>query len=223
MGADGKPDDAQNDDNASNNAGVNDDANKGGSGASGDAGTSKSGSDDGGDAGKSDGKDNDTISRAEYTALMNRMKAADKRATTAENRLKKIDEANLSDVEKAQQAAAEAAERVAKAEESLKNERIKNAFLAENSVTWHNSNDAFSMLNKEGLEITEDGKVTGMKEAIKSLAKDKAYLVKPTQTTEATGSEHNGRRKGDQNNDGDKSARARRFPAAYNNLSSTQS
>lgn len=157
----------------------------------------------------------DAVSREEFNAVMNRMKAADKRATTAENRLKKIDDGNLSEVEKAKKEAEEAKALAATATVELRNAKIYNAFLAETSFAWHDSGDSFALLGKEGVDIDDSGTVTGMKDAVKALAKNKPHLVKTTQTTEATGSEHNGRRKGETQSDADKSARARRFPAAY--------
>lgn len=59
--------------------------------------------------------------------------------------------------------------------------RLQNAFLTTNSVEWVDSETAFKLLDLDEVEIDEKtGKITGLKSAIEKLAKDKAYLLKPT-------------------------------------------
>lgn len=142
-----------------------------------------------------------TYSAEDYDRLMARMKAADRRASTAETRVKEFEKAGQSDLEKAQTEAQEAAKRAEAAEQALNVERIANAFLASNSVNWHDPMDALKMLRSDfmdGVEISEDGRVTGMKDAIKRMAREKKYLVNSESGTSASTSDGmNGKRKGD--------------------------
>jgi hypothetical protein len=171
--------------------------------------------DAGGD--NSDGKTGGTVSQADYDALMRRMQAADRAKTAAEKKLSDADKAKLDDVERAKVEAQEAKDRADKAEAGLRDEKIFNAFLSVKDVSWHDVSDAFAMFKlnyMDGVGVN-DGKVTGIDPAIKKMAKEKAYLVKPaTDGGGDTGSAHNGNRKGEQN-DTSRQARVARFPAAY--------
>lgn len=141
-----------------------------------------------------------TYSAKDYETLVARMKAADRRASAAENRVKEFEKAGQTELERVTSEAKEAAERAERAEQALNAERVANAFLASNDVTWHNAGDALAMLRSsymDGVEIGEDGRVTGMKEAIKRLAKEKAYLVRSDSPVASTSDGMNGRRKGD--------------------------
>ncbi len=199
----------------------------GGTGTGGDGGTTgttdttktgDTGTQDGGNGTDSTGT-TDAVSRADYDALMKRMQAADRRAQTEENARKALEDKDKSEAELAKQRAAEAEAKVVAMAQDRKNDKLLNAFLSDTTTSWHDSTDAFNLLRSsfmDGVEVDDDGNVTGLGPAIKKLAKDKAYLVKPAGTSEATGNAQNGTRKGADGKDKtDKEAMARRFPSAY--------
>ena len=161
-----------------------------------------------------------TVSQADYDALMRRMQAADRRAAAAEKKQKEVDDKDKTEAEKAKEEAAEAKAETERLKADRKNDKLLNAFLSDSSTPWHNSADAFELLRTrymDGVEVDDDGVVTGLGPAIKKLAKEKGYLVKPAGTSEATGNAQNGNRKGeDSQNRTDKEKMGRRFPAAYN-------
>jgi hypothetical protein len=175
----------------------------------------------------SDGANNDitdgkntkgTVPQADYDAVFKRMQAADRAKIAAEKKLSDADKAKLDDVERAKIESQEAKDRADKAESALRDQKIFNAFLSHTDISWHDVNDAFTMLKNsfmDGVDVDENGKVTGIDPAVKKLAKEKAYLVKlDVDNGGSTGGIHNGQRKGDQNDTG-KAARQARFPAAY--------
>lgn len=130
-----------------------------------------------------------TIDKAEHDKVVARMNAADKAKGEAEKRLnetlarlKEFEDKDKSEIEKAQADAAEAQKRAEEAETALKRERINNAFLLHNSVTWHNPEKALALLDLSEVTISDDGTVVGMDKAIEALAKSDAYLVKTEDT-----------------------------------------
>ena len=142
-----------------------------------------------------------TYTAEEYEALHRRMQAADRRASGAEQKVQEYEKAGQTEIEKAQAEAKENEDRAVKAEQALQSERIANAFLASNDVTWHDPQDALDMLRSrymDGVEIGEDGKVVGIKAAITKMAKEKKDLVNSGSgaSTSAT-DQMNGKRKGD--------------------------
>lgn len=191
-------------------------------GSTGTADTTKTG--DTGTQGTGNGTDStgtaDAVSRADYDALMKRMQAADRRAQAEENARKALEDKDKSEAELAKQRAAEAETKLAEMAQDRKNDKLLNAFLSDTSVGWHNSTDAFNLLRTsfmDGVEVDDAGVVTGLGPAIKKLAKDREYLVKPAGTSEATGNAQNGNRKGSDGKDTqkDKEEMQKRFPAAF--------
>lgn len=159
-----------------------------------------------------------TYSAEEYEQLKSRMAAADRRADAEAAKVKKFENANKSDLERAQAEAAEAKQKADALAGQLKNAALQNAFLGNTSVTWQDPTDAFALLQQhfmEGVEVDEAGKVTGMDNAVKLLAKNKAYLVKPAAASEATGTAQNGQRKGEKENGIDAGLKSR-FPSVFN-------
>jgi hypothetical protein len=87
-------------------------------------------------------------------------------------------QAEMTDLQKAEAAKKAADEKNLKLEEDLKTERIKNAVLAEASKQgFEDPQDAYAMIDRAELEISADGKVDGVEEAIKALVKAKPYLL----------------------------------------------
>lgn len=164
-------------------------------------------------------KDEDEPSEAER--LRARMKAADKRAAAAEKALREKNDEGKPELEIAQRRVTELEERTAAQDAQLRELRIQNAFLTNNTVTWHDPSDAIRELsNMDGVEIDEDGKVIGVKDAIKKLAAKKPHWVKKAQdgdssddpSTEASGPKVNGKRRGEPQAP-NRDALAQAFPA----------
>jgi len=184
------------------------------------------GTDDDGDGTEGDGsndddveddKSSDTISRAEYERLTLRMKNADRRATAAENKVREFENKDKTELEKIKEERDEAIKARDEAHESLTKARMENAFFAHSKVTWHDPQDAFRLADLREVTIEDDGTVVGMEAAVKALAKAKPHLVKSdsvTPATEATGSQHNGKRKGS-DDDAAAADRKKRFPSVY--------
>lgn len=161
--------------------------------------------------------------REEFEDLKRRMQAADKnkseaekRATDAESKLKDIERKDQSDLEKAQTDLKDALEANASLAAKLDKMALTNAFLSDNTYDWVDASDAMALLNREGVEV-KDGEVTGLKPAIAALAKAKPHLLKPsdddksTNSSGASGSSTNGKRKGEGKDD--KTDYSSRFPA----------
>jgi hypothetical protein len=185
-----------------------------GTGGTGDGDADKDGTDDDGDK-DGDDKGKKTDDDSELERVRNRMRAADKRASDLEKQLKAIADKDKTDLQRATDEAAEAKKAHADLLESLRSTRLQNAFLNDTSVTWNDPADAFALMDKSDLEIDDEGKISGMANAIKKLAAAKKYLVKETDSsTAASGSSVNGKRKGDDGNTKpDRAALAKDFPA----------
>lgn len=193
----GSTNDAQGDNDTSNN-----DPN-----ASGAAGTSN-------DVPKDDATSVDTVTRAEFDQLFKRMQAADTAKSTAENKLKELERKDQSDLQKAQTDLEDTLKANQELSSKLNEMALNNAFLTDNKHSWADPADALRLLNMEGVEV-KDGVVTGLAPAIEKLAKDKPYLLKKegdgTDSSGASGSATNGKRKGSDPNE--KTDYSGRFPA----------
>jgi len=85
----------------------------------------------------------------------------------------------LSDVDKAKLETKEANDKLTAAQEALYNTRIRSAVVLEASrLKFADAGDAYNLADLSGTEIAEDGTVSGVKEALEKLAKEKPYLVK---------------------------------------------
>lgn len=140
----------------------------------------KKGTKDDDDAG---GGDDDKVSKADYDAVVRRMKAADKRASELEAEKKKDEDAKKDELQKAQDKVTELEQSVEDAQKTIKSLRLENAFLTANKHTWHNPDVAMKLAQDQGyIEdiIDEDGKVdkTALSKALDRLAKEHEYLVK---------------------------------------------
>jgi hypothetical protein len=109
-----------------------------------------------------------------------RMEAADRRATAAEreNKRLKVGSADSLD-EQGKQDLKDTVVRLNKAEESLTSMRLANAILLDTTYQWEDPELVLSALAKDDtVEIDEHGKVVGVKQALRSLAKSKPFLIK---------------------------------------------
>lgn len=119
-----------------------------------------------------------TVSRADYEALQRRLSAADKNNADFQTKLKAIEDAKLSDAEKTAKALEEAQKALAKKDEEIKEGKIRNAFLTDNTYDWHDSRAALKLADLSGVELKEDGTVTGLKEALKAVADANPWMLK---------------------------------------------
>lgn len=62
--------------------------------------------------------------------------------------------------------------------DTLKQTRLENAFLTDNTYSWHNPRRALQVADLSEVEIDSDGTVSGLSEALKALAKSDPYLLK---------------------------------------------
>jgi hypothetical protein len=107
------------------------------------------------------------------------------------------------------------AERLAKENNDLK---IRLAFFSVNTVDWQDVDAALRLLDTSDIDLDDKGNVDkrAMKAAIKQLAKEKAYLVKPATKDDDAGdgtgtTKMNGNRKGSRGT-ATKDELAKRFP-----------
>lgn len=119
----------------------------------------------------------ETVAKAEHDAVVARMKAADQRAAKVEAELKAIRDKDLPAQEKLAKDHAE----LVKSHEALVQQNrqtvIENAFLKANTFKWKDPEAALKLADLSGVEIGDDGKVTGMEQALKTLATSKKWLL----------------------------------------------
>lgn len=141
----------------------------------------KEGTDDGTDDGDGDGDGDKSkpVTQEAFDKLFQRMQAADRRATAAETKVKEAERAKMDDLQRAQDELKEATDKLQELEGDLKTERLHNAFLASNTITWHDPEMAMTHVNLEGV-LKDDGTVDSaqLKKQIQALAKEKPFLVK---------------------------------------------
>lgn len=156
-----------------------------------------------------------TVSRADFDALMARMRAADQNKAKAEAELKQLKDKDIPALEKAQRDLTEATAKAEKAEQELRDSRIHNAFLSDNKYEWHDPKTALKLADLSNVEVAEDGTVRNLAPALEALAKSHPFLLKPKteeqQPKGSTGAPGSGGRQPDGKMDA--SAMARRFPA----------
>lgn len=170
--------------------------------------------DDDGDS----GSNSDTVTKADFEKLERRMKAADQRATKAEKELKDIQDAELGELDKANNRVTELEHENTSLREELGSLKLNNAFLSANKITWHNPASALKLAQSEGYiedVIDEDGTVDekALGSALGKLAKEHEYLVKPREGAGPSG-ESSSTRSGNGNDDkATKEKDRRRAPA----------
>lgn len=129
----------------------------------------------------------DAVSRAEYDQRMVQLAAADRKREEAEQKLKALQDAALSEEEKRKRDLEEATEKLKAKEDTIKELRLDKAFLTDNTHDWHNPQAALQLANRSGITVADDGKVTGLKEALEAVAKAHPYLLKPKAEGETGG------------------------------------
>lgn len=181
--------------------------------------------DDADDGDSGDGTDDGskaTVSKSDFDKLFARMQAADRAKNLAETALREKEKAEMSDLDRTKAELEDERKKAEEAAAQVKTMMVENAFHRENKFAWHDVSDAIAALDLSGVEVTEDGKVTGMAAAIKDVAKRKPHYVKSKQEGSEEGDgdgppaangHNNGRRKGDKGEALDRAKLAQRFPA----------
>lgn len=117
--------------------------------------------------------------QAELDATIRRMQAADRNNSAAQVELKKFQDAQLTEQDRAKRDLAEAQaerEKLAAEKEALE---IKVAFLADTTYKWKNPDHALRLIDLSDVKM-DKGKLTGLKEAMKGLADEAKYLLADT-------------------------------------------
>lgn len=159
-----------------------DSTNTGGQSApEGSTGTADSGGTSGQSAGSASnaGQTSDnTVPRSDFERIQAQLSAADRKRAEFEAELKAIRDKDLPEMERLKRDFEETSAKLAKAEEMLRTVQIQNAFLKDNTYAWHNPETALKLADMSAVNITDDGNVTGLKEALKRLADNNKYLLK---------------------------------------------
>jgi len=158
-----------------------------GDGSTGGTGTGGSGSSGSGEgSGKSD--DDGKVSKAEFDALAERMKAADRNRSKAEEELKALRDKDLSEQEKTANRAKELESENTALKQELVTMKAKVAFLASSEHQWQNPDIALGQIDLS--EVTDDkGDVDKklLKAKMDALAKEHPFLVKAAGSDDGKG------------------------------------
>lgn len=132
-----------------------------------------------------------TYTEAEYQELQRRMAAADRAKSAAEQKVAEHERAGQSEMERLQSDLASALERAANAERERDVAVMGREFLKYPGFDWHDPDTALALVDLSDVKIEEGGKVTGVKEAVQKLAKEKPFLLrtKPGSPPPANGSQ----------------------------------
>jgi hypothetical protein len=131
---------------------------------------------DGSDKGDPDAKI--AALESEKDRHVRRRREAEARAEEAERRLQELEGKDKSEEEKATARVTELESEVETLTSALKESRLENAFLSDNTYSWHNPRRALALADLSEVEIDSDGTVHGLKDALSKLAKSDAYLLK---------------------------------------------
>lgn len=182
----------------------------------------KNGADGGTDKDKSSSKE-EVVPKSELEALHERMRAADRRASAAELKLREIDDKDKSELDKATRDLGEVTTERDKLKTDLDSVRLQLAFVSDNKFQWNNPKAALKLADLSEVKIGEDGSVTGLDKALQALAKSDPYLLKGKAEDDdededpPSGSGSTKRRKDDKAKV-DKEALARQYPALRGRL-----
>jgi hypothetical protein len=169
--------------------------------------------------GKKDDEDDDeeeeTYTKAQYEKMRNRMRAADRKSSDLEKRLKALENKGKPADEVKAQEDRERQERADKAESAARRLKLENAFLRSSDVDWIDPDDALRLVDLDEVDVDEDGTVDrkSLRSALRALAKAKPHLVKSKKaggqtdddqdddepSSRRSGSKMNGKRKGSKN------------------------
>lgn len=107
-------------------------------------------------------------------------RAAEERAAAAEARLKEKDEADLSELERAQNRATEAEAAAESARQTARSTALRyEVAVATNKLNFHDADTAFRLLDESAVQWDEaSGTPTNVEALLKALAKERPFLVK---------------------------------------------
>jgi hypothetical protein len=207
------------------------DGSQSGSGTGGDGSQSGSGTGTGdgkggdtGDGSQSGTSKDDTVSRTDYEALQRRQSAADQAKAAAEKELQALKDKDASELEVSKRKLGESEKQVTVLQSENRHLVMQVAFLSDSTIAWHDPADALMHLERNmeeyGVTLGDDGKVNGMKGAVKKLSEAKKYLVKPEENgqgggtaTQSSGGNVGGSGKGGDGKAPDRTELSKRFPA----------
>lgn len=126
---------------------------------------------------------------AELAATRLALKKANAEAAANRVKAKKLEDqeaaraaAEMSDLEKAQKAAADAQATLERYQQQAQADKIRHAVeMAASKLNFHDPADAHALADLTTIAVGDDGKVSGAEEALKALAKAKPHLVKSEQ------------------------------------------
>lgn len=134
-----------------------------------------------GGAGQSAGEtatSSETVSKADHEKALERMRAADRRASETEAKLKQLLEKDLPEQEKLKGRLAELEAEREKDREALKDARLELAFFKDGGkFKWKNPATALKLADLSNVEIDADGTVRNLTSALEALAKSDPYLL----------------------------------------------
>jgi hypothetical protein len=107
-----------------------------------------------------------------------RRKEAENERDEYKRQLEELKGKDTPELEKVQQQVVDLETQNKALSESLRQAHLENAFLKDNSYTWHNPGRALKLADLSEVEIDDDGTVHGLKKALDALAKSDAYLLK---------------------------------------------
>jgi hypothetical protein len=122
---------------------------------------------------------NPTVSRADFEQIKNQLRAADQRRDAAEKKAQALEDAKLSESERTTKALKDTQAENTALQAQVKDLRIQNAFLTDNSHEWHDPKAALKLADMASVEIDDEGNVKGLKEVLEALAKSSPFLLKP--------------------------------------------
>lgn len=133
---------------------------------------------DGSGSDKGDPQAKITALEEEKQRQYRRRQEAEQRAEAAEAQLREIQDKDKTEEEKQTARLTELETENESLHGLLRESRLENAFLKDNTYTWHNPGRALALADLSDVEIGEDGSVTGLKQALEALAKSDSYLLK---------------------------------------------
>jgi hypothetical protein len=167
------------------------------------------------------------VSKADYEKILERMKAADRRAAAAEKAVNDAKLKDASDLEKTKAELEQERQAKVKLEQENRNLALNQALLTHpeyGASKWEDPSDVVEMAHRaiatEDLTIDEDGAVKGLDKWLKSIASKKPYLLKKESgngngdgKVGASGGGVGSGRKGGANTDLSEEELRRKFPA----------
>jgi hypothetical protein len=116
---------------------------------------------------------------ADYRTKLREAEKQLKRLAEFEDAEKKRQEAELSEKDKLEKRLADLESTNSQLSERYASARLRHAVeIAAVTMQFADPEDAYNLADMSGAEIAEDGKITGVKEALEALAKAKPYLIK---------------------------------------------